>query len=39
MFHAVLGSSEPFRLAFLEFWGLPQGWEMTDPDRDEEEVA
>ncbi len=38
MFHAVLGSSEAFRRAFLEFWGLPESWEMTDPDRDDEEV-
>ncbi|HLN07088.1 MAG TPA: hypothetical protein VK217_12470, partial [Acidimicrobiales bacterium] len=39
MFHAVLGSSEAFRRAFLEFWGLPETWEMADPDREAEEVA
>ena len=39
MYHAVLGSSGAFRRAFAEFWELPEGWEMTDPDGEAEEVA
>lgn len=39
MYHAVLGASEEFRQAFRVFWGLPEDWEMPDPDRAEEEVA
>ena len=39
MYHGVLGSSEAFRRAFAEFWELPDGWQMNDPDGESEEVA
>jgi N-methylhydantoinase B/oxoprolinase/acetone carboxylase alpha subunit len=39
MYHAVLGSSEAFKRAFLRFWDLPETWELPDRDRDQEVVA
>ncbi len=40
MYRDVLGYSERFRQAFMEFWDLPADWRLPDPDaRAGEEVA
>jgi acetone carboxylase alpha subunit len=38
MYRDVLRFSEGFRKAFMEFWDLPEGWEMRDPDAWDEEI-
>ena len=39
MYRDVLRFSDVFRRQFLDFWSLPENWEMPDPDGRAEEVA
>jgi len=38
MYHAVLGASETFRRAFMQFWDLPSDWRIADPDAEADTV-
>jgi acetone carboxylase alpha subunit len=39
MYQAVLGYSKPFRDAFVEFWDLPEDWELPEREVPGEDVV